>query len=322
MNKEKDVMIYQLESGALELTADFESETIWASQKDIASIFEVERSVVTKHIKNIYLDNEVDKVSTCAKIAQVQKEGSRNVKRNIEIYNLDIVLAVGYRTNSSKAILFRKWATQTLKQHIIQGYTINQSKVENDPNLLVNIISKLQVSAQKQVNNDDILELIRTFSYTWFSLQSYDEQKFPKTTTSTDIEISVQQLYRDIQRLKENLINRKEATTLFAQEKSKNSLESIVKNVFQNVFGQDVYQSIEEKAAHLLYFAVKNHPFNDGNKRTGAFAFVWLLKKFNYNHRITPEVLATLTILIAESQPADKEKMIGMILLLLAGKVI
>lgn len=322
MNKEKDLIIYQLESGALELTADFESETIWASQKDIASIFEVERSVVTKHIRNIYLNNEVDKGSTCAKIAQVQKEGSRNVKRNIEIYNLDIVLAVGYRTNSSKAILFRKWATQTLKQHIIQGYTINQSKVENDPNLLVNIISKLQVSAEKQVNNDDILELIKTFSYTWFSLQSYDKQKFPKTTTSTDIEISVQQLYRDIQKLKENLINKKEATILFAQEKSKNSLESIVKNVFQNVFGQEVYQSIEEKAAHLLYFTVKNHPFNDGNKRTGAFVFVWLLKKFNYNHRITPEVLATLTILIAESQPADKEKMIGMILLLLAGKVV
>lgn len=252
----------------------------------------------------------------------MQKMHIANSNKPVVFYSLDVILAIGYKTNSVKAIKFRKWATQILKQHITQCYTINQLRIENDPNLLVDIISKLQASAQKQINNDDILELIKTFSYTWFSLQSYDEQKFPKTNTSTDIEISVQQLYKDIQKLKENLMNKNEATTLFAQEKSKGSLESIIKNVFQNVFGQELYQSIEEKAAHLLYFTVKNHLFNDGNKRTGAFTFIWLLKKFNYSHRITPEALATLTILIAESQPADKDKMIGMILLLLAGKTI
>jgi death-on-curing family protein len=150
-------------------------------------------------------------------------------------------------------------------------------------------------------------------------LQSYDEQNFPKTDTSTDIEISTEELYKDVAQLKQHLIDKGEATELFAQEKTKDSLGSIINNVFLDVFGQELYPSVEEKAAHLLYFVVKNHPFNDGNKRTGAFAFVWLLKKFKYIHKITPEALATLTILVAESAPTDKDKMVGMILILLAG---
>ncbi len=322
MNKQKDLIIYQLENGALELRADFATETVWATQKEIARIFGVDRTVVNKHVKNIFKDDELDKKVVCANFAYTTKHGAIEGKtqtRKQTFYNLDIVLAVGYRTNSSKAISFRKWATQTLKQHITQGYTINESKVENDPNFLVDVVSKIQKLAQKQINNDDVLELIKSFSYTWFSLQSYDEQKFPKTDTTKDINIAANQLYQDIAKLKTDLIIKKEATNFFAQEKTKGNLESIVNNVFQNVFGQELYPSIEEKAAHLLYFIVKNHPFNDGNKRSGAFAFIWLLKIFEYTHRITPETLATLTILIAESHPTDKDKMIGMILLLLAG---
>jgi death-on-curing family protein len=320
MTKQDGLIIYQLENGALELKADFNSETIWASQKDIALIFDIDRSVITKHIKNIYSDGEVDKESTSAKTAQVQKEGSRTIKRNIDTYNLDIILAVGYRTSSSKAINFRKWATQTLKQHITNGYTINKSRVESDPKFLLDVVTSLNEMSNNQLNTDDTVELIKTFSYTWFSLQSYDEQKYPKTDSSNDIDISVNKLYSDLAVLKSNLIDKKEATVLFGQEKNQGSLDSIFKNVFQNVFGQELYPSIEEKAAHILYFLVKNHPFNDGNKRSGAYAFIWLLKSFNYKHRITPETLATLTILIAESSPNDKDKMIGMVLLLLAGQ--
>ncbi|QIV96820.1 Fic/DOC family protein [Allofrancisella inopinata] len=325
MSKQKDLIIYQLENGALELKADFETDTIWASQKDIANIFSIDRTVVNRHINNIFKDAELDESLVSANFAHTTKHGALDNKtqtREIKFYSLDIILAVGYRTNStnsSKAIQFRKWATQTLKQHIIQGYTVNESKVENDPNFLIEVMSKIKVLAQKQINNNDTLELIKTFSYTWFSLQSYDEQKFPKTNTTNDISISVDNLYKDLAQLKIDLITKKEATALFAQEKTKASLESIVNNVFQNVFGQELYPSVEEKCAHLLYFIIKNHPFNDGNKRSGAFAFIWLLQKFEYNHRITPETLATLTILIAESQPKDKDKMIGMILLLLAG---
>tara|TARA_B110000091_G_C13820600_1_gene480563 strand:+ start:655 stop:1635 length:981 start_codon:yes stop_codon:yes gene_type:complete len=315
-------IIYQSETGALELKTDSKSETVWANQKDIANIFNIDRTVVNRHINNIFKDDELDEKQVCAIFAHTTKHGALKDKtqtRSLKFYSLDIILAVGYRSSSSKAILFRKWATQTLKQHITQGYTINQSRVEHDPNLLVDVISKLQNTAHSKVDNDDTLGLIQTFSYAWFSLQSYDQQNFPKTETSTDIVISTEEIYKDVAQLKQHLIEKGEATYFFAQEKTKNSLESIVKNVFQNVFGQELYPSVEEKAAHLLYFVVKNHPFNDGNKRTGAFAFVWLLKKLQYAHKITPEALATLTILIAESSPTDKDKMVGMILILLAG---
>lgn len=310
---DNDLIIYQSDTGALELKADFSTETVWASQKDISLIYGKDQSVISRHIRNIFKDGEVDEKSN------MQKMHIANSDKPVVYYSLDIVLAVGYRVSSSKAIFFRKWATQTLKQHITQGYSINQTRIENDPSFLVNVIAQLQNSAYKKVDSDDILDLIKTFSYTWFSLQSYDEQKYPKTDTSTDIEISSDDIYIDIQRLKQNLIDKKEATELFAQEKNKGSLDSIIKNVFQNVFGQELYPSLEEKAAHLLYFIIKNHPFNDGNKRTGAFAFIWLLKKLKYTHKITPEALATLTVLVAESAPTDKNKMVGMILILLSG---
>ena len=319
---EKELIIYQLENGALELRADYSAETVWASQKQIADIFDIDRTVVSRHINNIFKDSELDEKVVCADFAHTTSHGALKNKlqtRTMRFYSLDIILAVGYRTTSVKAIQFRKWATQTLKQHIKQGYTVNQSIVENNPNFLVDVISKLNSTA-KNIDNDDISELIRMFSYTWFSLQSYDEQKFPKTNTSSDIEISTDQLYKDVASLKSDLIRKREATSFFAQEKTKDSLGSIIKNIFQNVFGEELYPSVEEKAAHLLYFVVKNHPFNDGNKRTGAFAFIWLLSKLKYSHQINPEALATLTVLIAESNSKDKDKMIGMILLLLAGK--
>ncbi|AXA34154.1 virulence protein RhuM/Fic/DOC family protein [Francisella adeliensis] len=314
MSEQKDLIIYQLESGALELKADFSTETVWASQKDISLIYGKDQSVISRHIRNIFKDGEVDEKSN------MQKMHIANSDKPVVYYSLDIVLAVGYRVSSAKAIMFRKWATQTLKKHITNGYTINKSRVEKDPKFLLEVVTSLNEMSNKKLNSDDTLELIKTFSYTWFSLQSYDEQKFPKTHSNIDIELSVEKLYKDLANLKESLISKKEATMLFAQEKTKGSLDSIFKNVFQDVFGQELYPSIEEKSAHLLYFIVKNHPFNDGNKRSGAYAFIWMLKSFNYNHRITPETLATLTILIAESSPNDKDKMIGMVLLLLAGQ--
>ena len=314
-----NIMIYQTKEGSLELKTDFESETVWASQKQIARIFGVTSQNITMHINNIFEDDELEMKATCKESLQVQTEGHRTVKRKVQEYNLDVIISVGYRVNSVLATKFRKWATQTLKQHIAQGYSINQARIENDPSFLVNVIAQLQKSAYKKVDSDDVLELIKTFSYTWFSLQSYDEQKFPKTDTSTDIKISSEEMYQDLGKLKLNLLDKGEATELFAQEKTKGSLDSILQNVFQNVLGQELYPSVEEKAAHLLYFVVKNHPFNDGNKRTGAFVFVWILKKLQYAHKITPEALATLTVLIAESAPTDKDKMVGMILILLAG---
>ena len=312
--------IYQSSTGAIELKADSDAETIWATQKEIASIFGIDRTVVVKHITNIFKDKELEEKVVCANFAHTTVHGAipgKTQTREQKFYNLDIILSIGYRTSSSKAIQFRKWATQTLKQHITQGYTINPNRIKQNHKAFLQALEDVKLLANNNIKVDDALELIKTFSYTWFSLQSYDEQKFPTSKNDDDIDVSIGKLYRNLSELKFNLIAKGEATPLFAQEKSKNSLESIVNNVMQEVFGEKMYPSVEEKAAHLLYFVIKNHPFNDGNKRSGAFAFIWFLNDLGYKHRITPETLATLTILIAESPPKDKEKMIGMILLLL-----
>jgi death-on-curing family protein len=319
----KNLTIYQAKNGAIELKTDSKTETIWANQKDLSTIFDIERSVITKHIKNIFKDGEVDKNSTCAFFAQVQNEGGREVKRDIEFYNLDIILAVGYRTNSSKAIKFRQWATQTLKQHITKGWTINPNRIQQNYQAFMNAVEDVKLLAKNDIKSDDVLELIKSFADTWFSLEAFDEGKLPKNgVNKKPINIQAEHLYLAVEQLKNDLITKKQATQLFAQEKKKNSLAGIFTGIFQSVFGEDAYPSIEEKAAHFLYFIVKNHPFNDGNKRTGAFSFVWFLQQsgFNFSQMVTPQSLTTLTLLIAISNPKEKNKIIGLILLLLNGE--
>ncbi len=174
----------------------------------------------------------------------------------------------------------------------------------------------------QQIETKDILSLIQSFSNTWFSLDSYDKNEFPTQGTQEEITTSAAELHKDLQQLKAELIKKGEATELFAQEKKTGNLEGVFGTVFQSVFGQDAYASVEEKAAHLLYFVIKNHPFNDGNKPSGAFSFIWLLQKSgcDFKTKISPETLTTLTILIAQSSPEEKEKMVGFILLLLNSK--
>jgi prophage maintenance system killer protein/DNA-binding MarR family transcriptional regulator len=321
-NIPKELAIYQTSNGEIKLKEDIENETIWANQKEISDIFGVERSVVTKHIRNIYKDNEVEKNATSAKIAQVQTEGKRTVKREVEYYNLDIILAVGYRVNSKIAIEFRKWATTILKEHIVQGYTINQERLQKNYDSFLRVVEDIKVLSQNTDNMraEDVLELIKAFSATWFGLDSYDREELPKEgITKVNLEYEVEKLYDDIAIFKQELMNRGEAAEIFATEKTKRSLEGIVGNVFQSVFGEDAYPTVEEKAAHLLYFVVKNHPFNDGNKRCGAFSFIWLLKRagFNVEKFINSNALTALTLLIAESNPNDKERMVGLVLLML-----
>jgi death-on-curing family protein len=323
----KNLAIYQASNGALELKADAENETIWASQKQIAEIFGIDRTVVLRHLKNIFNDDELDKKVVCAKFAHTTQHGSLEGKtqtRMLECYSLDIILAVGYRTNSSAAIKFRQWAIQTLKQHITQGFTINRSRIEQNYQQFLNVVEDIKTlsSHKPQISTDNVLELITSFSSTWFSLESYDKQQLPSVGESQkEVEISADELYQAIEKLKSNLIAKKEATELFAQEKQQGVLKGILGNVMQAVFGEELYKTIEEKAAHLFYFIIKNHPFNDGNKRSGTFAFVWFLQKTNFDFRkkITPVALTALALLVAESNPKEKDKIIGLILLLLKG---
>jgi len=315
----KKIEIYQAKNGAIELSVDAKKETIWATQQQIADIFSVERSVITKHINNILKDNELDKKSVCAKFAHTASDGKIY---QVQFYNLDILLSVGYRTNSQKAIIFRKWATKTLKQHITEGYTINKNILAKNYETFLRAVeeTKKLLPEDGRISAQDTMELIKLFAGTWFSLDAYDRESLPiKGATRKKVDFAGQELVKSIGKLKTDLLRKKEATDIFATERGKGGLAGIVGNVLQSFGGKDLYPTIEEKAVHLLYFIVKNHPFVDGNKRSGAFAFIWFLQRarFNFRDKITPEALTVITLFIAESKPKDKDRMIGLVLLLL-----
>lgn len=322
---QSQILIYQAKNGEITFKGDFQRETIWASQAQIASLFGVDRSVVTKHIKNIFEDNELSKHKVCAKFAQTTAHGAipnKTQTKDVVFYNLDIILAVGYRTNSSLAIAFRQWATKTLRQHILKGYTINKKRLAQNYEEFLQTVEtvKTLLPAGGHVKAQDALELVKLFASTWLSLDAYDKSALPKVGTSKkQINISAEHLQEAITKLKTELIKKGEVAELFAQERQKGALAGIYANVFQSAYGRDVYETLEEKAAHLLYFIVKNHPFVDGNKRSGAFAFVWFLQqaKLLRQDKITPEALTALTLLAAESKPQAKEQIIGLLMLLL-----
>jgi death-on-curing family protein len=318
----KELVIYQAKNGEIKFRGDFDGGTIWATQKQMAEIFDVDVRTVNEHIKNIFKTKELKKDSTIRNFRIVQKEGKREVVRNIEHYNLDMIISIGYRVNSKIATEFRIWATKTLKQHITKGYTINKKVLAQNYNDFMRAVDSVQKLLPKGevISTENILELIKAFANTWFLLESYDEDEFPqKGFTKKKVKVTAKELYDAVASFKKQLIKKKQATELFAQEKKQKSLEGILGNVLQAVFKKEVYETVEEKAAHLLYFVVKNHPFSDGNKRSGAFSFIWFLQKFgiNFRQKITPEALTVVTLLVAESKPTEKERIIGLILLLL-----
>ncbi|MDP4008497.1 MAG: virulence protein RhuM/Fic/DOC family protein [Candidatus Peregrinibacteria bacterium] len=316
MKKNNNIVIYQAKNGAIELKGDLKKETLWASQTQIVELFGVDQSVVSRHIKNIFKDNEVVQKSN------MQKMHIPNSDKPVTFYSLDVVLSVGYRTNSNIAIQFRKWATKTLRTHIVDGYTINPSRIGKNYEMFLQAVEDVKklLPTDSNLGTSDALELVKMFAGTWFSLDAYDKSSLPTSGLfKKQVDITAEELLTALAELKHNLLTRGEATELFGQEKKSGNLTGIVGNVFQSFGGEDLYPTGEEKAAHLLYFVIKNHPFNDGNKRSGAFAFVWFLKKTGLLDisRLSPEALTALTLLIAESNPKDKDRMVGLIVLIL-----
>lgn len=323
MKKQKldhETIIYQTKNGAIQLKQDTQADTVWASQAHIADIFEIERSVITKHIRNILKDRELDANSVCAKMAHTAEDGKTY---QVQFYNLDVILAVGYRVNSKKAVAFRQWATKTLKEHIIKGYTINRQRIKTNYDEFLKAVDNVKnlLPPGSAIDNESVLELITLFADTWFSLDAYDKDALVATgITKKKVKFTAEKLNNALMELKQTLITKGEASDIFGVERIKGSIESIVSNVMQSFGEQELYPTIEEKAAHLLYFIVKNHPFTDGNKRSGAYAFIWFLcqAKVLDVTRITPPALTAITLLIAESNPKDKEKMIGLVCTVLA----
>lgn len=318
-----DVVIYQAKNGAIELRGDYSHETVWATLDQIAEVFGRDKSVISRHLANIYKEGELDKRTTVAKNATVQIEGGRSVERNIEYYNLDAIISVGYRVNSKTATQFRQWATKTLRGYVVDGYVINKSKIaKNYTQFLATVDTiKALLPEGSSVAPKDAVDLVAQFADTWLSLDAYDRELLPKgKLTKKSVQLTAEKIATSLSILREELLRKGEATDIFGNERAPGSVSGIVGNVMQSFGGKDVYPTVEEKAAHLLYFMVKNHPFTDGNKRSGAFAFVWFLKHANVLdvQKLTPSTLTALTILVAESRAEDKDKIVALILHLLA----
>jgi len=312
------VVIYQTKSGSIELKGDFKKENIWATQAQIAKAFDVNLATINEHIQNIFKTGELKEKATIRNFRIVQKEGPRSIEREVKHYNLDLILSAGYRVNSKKATEFRKWATKTLRQYITQGYVIDRAKVSKNYDEFMKVVGDIQNLLPEHVNLDPkaVLDLIREFASTWVSLDAYDKEELrPVGHTKKTIKLAGEELLAVIFDLKKELMKNGEATDIFAQERSIGSVAGIVGNVMQSFAGKPLYASVEEKAAHLLYFMVKNHPFVDGNKRSGAFAFIWFLRKtkLRSSRKIDPNTLTALTLLVAESDPSKKDVMVGLI---------
>ncbi|MFA4942787.1 MAG: virulence protein RhuM/Fic/DOC family protein [Patescibacteria group bacterium] len=327
ISSKDEIVIYKAKDGLPDLVVKMEKETIWLTLNQIASLFVTDKSGISRHISNIFKSGELSPMATVAKIATVQKEGGREIVRQIEYYNLDAIISVGYRVNSKRATQFRIWATNVLKSHIIKGYTINEKRLKENKDLKLGELEKTVNFLQRVINNRQLksieakglLKVITDYANSWIILQRYDEQKLEiikngKVSYNLNYDFSV----NEIKELKKKLIKEKQATDIFGRERE-NSLAGIVRNLEQTFGGKNLYPTIEERAAHLLYFVIKDHPFIDGNKRIGSFLFILFLVKNNYLYnkkgekKINDGALASLALLIAESDPKEKNVMVALI---------
>jgi hypothetical protein len=278
MEKAKNkIIVYQGKTGAIEISIDTSRETFLLTQQQVAEIFDVQKAAISRHAKNIFLTGELDKKATVSILETVQREGEREVIRKVEYYNLDLVLSVGYRINSKKATKFRQWATKVLRNHVAKGYTINPARVKKNDDYFLEAVDKVKMLLPLNIKADtgNILELVKAFADTWLSLSAYDKGVFQSgKITKNKVAVRAEDLIAAIAEFKINLLKHSEATEIFAKERSAGTVEGILGNIFQSFRGKELYQGVEEKAAHLLYFMVKNHPFIDGNKRCGTFSFI------------------------------------------------
>jgi death-on-curing family protein len=311
------IEIYKSSEGA-EVSVILDNNTVWLDAHLIAKVFGVNRPAIVKHIQNIYKSGELKENPTCSILEQVAADGR---KRKMNVYNLDVIISVGYRVNSKKATEFRIWATQRLKDYLVQGYAINQKRLAQ----LEQVANIVQQSGKtKDLSAPEVkglLDIITNYTQSFVLLNRFDSNKLQEDQLSENItyEIEYTEAVKAIGTLKEQLIKKKEASELFGNQKD-DSFKSILGSIVQTFGGEYLYRSIEEQAAHLLYFVIKNHPFSDGNKRIGAFLFVWFLEENRHRFKKDGELkindngLVALALLVAQSDPDDKELMIKLII--------
>lgn len=324
-----NIVIYQPDDGLSGVEVRLRDETVWLSQAQMAALFDKDSDTIGLHLKNIYQSGELIESATTGKSSVVRQEGGRQVRRNIKVYNLDAIISVGYRVNSKKGTQFRIWASQVLKQYLVQGYALNEQKLHTQQQKLADLKQAIALSSrlfqQKDLTASEsqgILSILEQYSHALTVLDDYDHQRLQVTgiqqagqrRISYDEAIQQIRLWREQEKL----------GGLFGNEKD-GSFKSSLETIYQTFGGKELYPSIEEKAANLLYFIVKNHSFSDGNKRIAAALFVWFLARHDYllsadgEKRIADNALVAFTLLIAESKPEEKDTMVKVIINLING---
>lgn len=318
-----EIILYQSEDGTSAFDVHLKDETVWLSLNQMAELFGRDNSVISRHLRNIFQTGELPREATVAKNATVQDEGGRRVTRYIEWYNLDAIISVGYRVNSKRGTQFRLWATGVLKDHLVRGYTLNQRRLaEKGVDELKQAMALLATTLESHDLVSDegraVLEVVSRYAHTWRLLLEYDEERLlvPAARHGAGTGFRLDEVRRAIAALKKELVARGEASDLFGQERG-HGLAGILGAIEQSFGGQDLYPSVEGKAAHLLYFVIKDHPFSDGNKRIGSFLFVLYLRQ-NSLAGFDNRSLVALALLTAVSEPGHKDLLVRLIVNLIA----
>ena len=310
MNMETDLVLFSSQDGEISLPVAVDQDTVWLSLDQIAELFQRDKSTISRHIRNVFLENELERDATVANFATVQQEGSRQVQRKIDYYNLDIIISVGYRVKSQRGVEFRKWANEILRNYILRGYAINESRIKQ-----LGEVVKLMRRTQESLDSKQVLSVIENYSRALDLLDDYDHQTMKRPRGNAAIYVLT---YEECRMLIDQMRFGNESD-IFGKEKD-DSFKGSIGNIYQSFAGQEIYPSVEEKAANLLYFVTKNHSFWDGNKRIAATMFLYFLDRNGIlydeegNKLLDDHTLVALTIMIAESRPEEKEMMISVIM--------
>ena len=323
-----EIIIYRAEDNTIQLDVRMENETVWLTQKQIAELFGVKKAAVSKHIANIFSQEELNPVATVSKMETVQIEGKRTIVRYLDFYNLDMILSIGYRVNSKRAIAFRQWSSKILKEFIVKGYAINEKlrrEQLSDLRQLVQIVGRTMQS--KSVESEDetqaIFDVVLDYTYALDTLDNYDYERLTvkETTPEARFHATYENAMQTISALREKF----GGSMLFGNEKD-DSFKSSIGQIYQTFGGKDLYPSVEEKAAMLLYLVTKNHSFSDGNKRIAATLFLWFLNnngilyREDGTKRLADNTLVALTLMIAESRTEEKDTMVKVVVNLINQK--
>ena len=315
------IIIYQTEDGQTRVDVRMENETVWLTQAQMAELFQTDRTSIVRHINNIYKTEELEREATCAKIAQVQMEGNRKVTRQVPYFNLDMIISVGYRVNSKRGVKFRQWANNVLKQYLVKGYAVNDRLRRDQLGELRQLVQVVGRTLQHQditstADGQALFDVVVDYTYALDTLDNYDYERLciERTTPQTAFRATYENAMAEIRRLHDKF----GGSQWFGNEKD-DSFKSSIGQIYQTFGGEELYPSVEEKAAMLLYLVTKNHSFSDGNKRIAATLFLWfmnnngILYRPDGTKRLADNTLVALTLMIAESRTEEKDVMVKVV---------